>query len=132
MSVLTGVLTARTAQAGQIKIKTTQQSVSQTQSHDLRGNALPSSMSDPSASVVVVEHRDRLARLGVECLEAALSAQARRIIVADQGEAVDDLVGDMIEVLTSMCVRLYGRRGARDRAMRAVRAAKQAEVVGSG
>ncbi len=89
-------------------------------------------LSDPSASVVVVEHRDQLARLGVEYLEAALSAQGRRIIVADQGEAVDDLVGDMIEVLTSMCVRLYGRRGARDRAMRAVRATKQAEVVGSG
>lgn len=48
-------------------------------------------LSDPSASVVVVEHRDRLARFGVEHLEAALSAQGRRIIVADQGETVDDL-----------------------------------------
>ncbi|EUA17532.1 hypothetical protein I553_10590 [Mycobacterium xenopi 4042] len=37
---------------------------------------------------------------------------------------------DMIEVLTSMCARLYGRRGARNRAMRAVTAAKQAEPVG--
>src|SRR4030081_3782782 len=50
MSVLTGVLTARTTQAGQIKLKTTQQGVSQTRSHDLRGNALTSSMSDPHAS----------------------------------------------------------------------------------
>ncbi len=31
-----------------------------------------------------------------------------------------------IEVLTSMCARLYGRRGARNRAMRAVTAAKNA------
>ncbi len=89
-------------------------------------------LSDPSASVVVVEHRDRLARFGVEHLEAALSAQGRRIIVADQGETVDDLVRDMIEVLTSMCARLYGRRGARNRAMRAVTATKQAEVVAGG
>lgn len=89
-------------------------------------------LSDPSASVVVVEHRDRLARFGVEHLEAALSAQGRRIIVADQGETVDDLVGDMIEVLTLMCARLYGRRGARNRAMRAVTATKQAEVVAGG
>lgn len=86
-------------------------------------------LSDPSASVVVVEYRDRLARFGVEHLEAALSAQGRRIVVADQGETVDDLVRDMIEVLTSMCARLYGRRGARNRAMRAVTATKQAEPV---
>jgi putative resolvase len=86
-------------------------------------------LSDPSVSVVIVEHRDRLARFGVEHLEAALSAQGRRIVVADQGETVDDLVRDMIEVLTSMCAGLYGRRGARNRAMRAVTAAKQAEPV---
>jgi putative resolvase len=30
----------------------------------------------------------------------------------------------MVEVLTSMCARLYGRRGARNRAMRAVTATK--------
>jgi putative resolvase len=82
-------------------------------------------LSDPSASVVVVEHRDRLARFGVEHLDAALGAHGRRIVVADAGETTDDLVRDMIEVLTSMCARLYGRRGARNRAMRAVTATKQ-------
>lgn len=81
-------------------------------------------LSDPDAKVIVVEHRDRLARFGVEHLEAALSAQGRRIVVADPGETTDDLVRDMIEVLTSMCARLYGRRGARNRAMRAVTATK--------
>lgn len=89
-------------------------------------------LSDPSVSVVVVEHRDRLARFGVEHLEAALSAQGRKVIVADQGETTDDLVRDMIEVLTSMCARLYGRRGARNRAMRAVRATKHPEVAADG
>ncbi|AGZ54637.1 MULTISPECIES: IS607 family transposase [Mycobacterium] len=82
-------------------------------------------LSDPDARVIVVEHRDRLARFGVEHLEAALSAQGRRIVVADPGETTDDLVRDMIEVLTSMCARLYGRRGARNRAMRAVTATKR-------
>ena len=43
-------------------------------------------LSDPSATVVVVEHRDRLARFGVEHLEAALSAQGRRVVVADPGD----------------------------------------------
>jgi putative resolvase len=82
-------------------------------------------LSDPDAKVIVVEHRDRLARLGVEHLEAALAAQGRRIVVADPGETTDDLVRDMIEVLTWMCARLYGRRGARNRAMRALTAAKR-------
>jgi predicted site-specific integrase-resolvase len=44
------------------------------------------------------------------------------------GEAADDLARDMIEVLTSMCARLYGRRGARNRAMRAMTAAKNADL----
>ena len=84
-------------------------------------------LSDPSASVIVVEHRDRLARFGMEHLQAALAAQGRRIVVVDDGETTDDLVRDMIEVLTGMCARLYGHRGTRNRALRAVTAAKHAE-----
>ncbi|CKL82969.1 resolvase [Mycobacterium tuberculosis] len=87
-------------------------------------------LSDPDARVIVVEHRDRLGRFGVEHLEAALSAQGRRIVVADPGETTDDLVCDMIEVLTGMCARLYGRRGARNRAMRAVTEAKREPGAG--
>jgi putative resolvase len=82
-------------------------------------------MSDPDARVIIVEHQDRLARFGVEHLEAALAARGRRIVVADPGETTDDVVRDMIEVLTSMCARLYGRRGARNRGMRAVTATKR-------
>lgn len=82
-------------------------------------------LSDPSVSVVVVEHRDRLARFGVCHLEAALAARGREVVVAAPGETTGDLVRDMIEVLTSMCARLDGRRGARNRAMRAVAATRQ-------
>jgi putative resolvase len=81
--------------------------------------------SDASATVVVVEHRDRLARFGVEHLDAALGAQGRRIVVADPGETAGDLVRHVIEALTSMCARLYGRRDARNRVMRAVTATRQ-------
>jgi putative resolvase len=82
-------------------------------------------LADPRATMIVVEHRDRLARFGVEHLEAALSAQGRRLVVVDPGETSDDLLRDMIEVLTSFCARLYGRRGARNRALRAVTCAKK-------
>jgi putative resolvase len=75
--------------------------------------------------VIVVEHRDRLARFGVEQLQAALAAHGRRLLVADPIETTDDLVRDMVEVLTSFCARLDGRRGARNRALRALTAAKR-------
>ena len=81
-------------------------------------------LADPSVQVVVVEHRDRLARFGVEYLEAALSAAGRTLLVVDDGELEDDLVRDMTEVLTSFCARLYGRRSAKRRAEAAAAAAQ--------
>jgi putative resolvase len=88
-------------------------------------------VSDPDAKVIVVEHRDRLARFGVEHLEAAWSARGRRIVVADPAERTEDLVCDMIEVLTGVCARLYGRRGAGNRAMRALSAARKDPGAGA-
>jgi putative resolvase len=80
-------------------------------------------LADPDVTTVVVEHQDRLGRMNVELIEAALSAQGRRLVVLDDGEVEDDLVGDMIEILTSFCARLYGRRSAKNRAERALQAA---------
>jgi putative resolvase len=82
-------------------------------------------LADPQATAIVVEHRDRLVPFGAEHLEAALAAQGRRLLVVDPGESTDDLMRDMIDVLTEFCARLYGRRGARNRALRAMTAAKQ-------
>jgi putative resolvase len=87
---------------------------------------------DPQVQTIVVEHRDRVARFGVEHLMAALAATGRRIVVVDTSETTEDLVRDMVEVLTSMCARLYGRRGARNRAMRAVTATKHEPGQGGG
>ncbi len=81
-------------------------------------------LADPTIAIMVVEHRDRLARFGVEYLEAALRAQGRRVVVTDPGETTDDLVRDMVDVLTAFCARVYGRRSARNRARRALTAAK--------
>ena len=83
-------------------------------------------LSDPDGRVVVVEHRDRGARFGAGHLRAALGTHGRRLVVADPGETTDDLVPDMLEVLTWMWARLHGRRGAQNRAMRAVTAARRA------
>jgi predicted site-specific integrase-resolvase len=79
-------------------------------------------LGDPAVSTIVVEHRDRFARFGAEYVEAALAAQGRRLLVVDPGEVDGDLVGDVTEILTSLCARLYGRRAAANRARRAVEA----------
>ncbi|MFD8215450.1 IS607 family transposase [Streptomyces sp. NPDC059697] len=87
-------------------------------------------LADPGVGTIVVEHRDRLAPFGVEHLEAALSASGRRLLVLDPAETADDLVGDVTEVLTLMCARLYGRRSAKKRAARAVAVATGPEAAG--
>jgi putative resolvase len=80
-------------------------------------------VSDRCVGTIVVEHRERLARFGVEYVEAALAAEGRTLVVVEERELDDDLVRDITEVLTSMCARLYGRRSARRRAVRALQAA---------
>ena len=76
---------------------------------------------DPKVTAVVVEHRDRLARMNAEPVEATLSAHGRRLVVLDPDEVDDDLVRDMTGVLTSFRARLYGRQSARNRAEKALR-----------
>jgi len=52
----------------------------------------------------VVEHRDRLARFGVEHRQAVLAATGRRIIVVNPDEVKDDLVRDMTRGRGRRCV----------------------------
>ncbi len=78
-------------------------------------------LADPTVTTVVVEHRDRLASMNAELVEAALSAHGRRLVVIAEGEVDDDLVLEQTQVRTSFCARLYGRRSARNRAEKALR-----------
>jgi putative resolvase len=82
-------------------------------------------LAGPAATVVVVVHSDRLGRMNTELAEAALAAHHRRLVVLDDKEVTGGLVRDMIEVLTSFCVRLYGRRPARNRALKAIGCAQR-------
>lgn len=81
-------------------------------------------LEDATVGTIIVEHRDRLARLNVGLVEAALKAQNRRIIIVDDRELDDDLVRDMTEILTSVCARLYGRRSAAHKAHAMLKAAE--------
>jgi putative resolvase len=86
---------------------------------------LISLLSDPSITHIVVEHRDRLCRFGFDLLESTLSANKRKIVVLNEGEIKNDLVRDFVEVVTCMCARIYGKRSARNRAARAIKASEE-------
>jgi predicted site-specific integrase-resolvase len=78
-------------------------------------------LKDPTVGRIVVEHRDRLTRFGFELVEAALYASGKRIVVVEEGEVKDDLVRDLLKVLTSACERPM-KRSARDRVKRILEA----------
>ena len=92
---------------------------------DGHGRKFLALLRDPAVTVIVVERRDGFARFGAEYVEAALAAQGRSLLVADPSGVDDDLVGDVTEILASLCARLYGRRGAAVRVGRAVAALGQ-------
>ena len=87
-------------------------------------------LADPQYDIIV-EHRERLTSFAFDAIESALKAQDRRIIVIDDKEIDDNLVRDMTEVLISFCARLYGRRGAKNRAERAMAALDGGENTGA-
>jgi putative resolvase len=91
---------------------------------DARRPKLARLLGDADVTTIVVEHRDRLARFGVEHVSSALAATGRSIVVLDDTEADDDLVRDMTEILTLFCGRLYGRRSAARKARAAMTAAE--------
>ena len=81
-------------------------------------------LSRPQLRFIVVEHRERLARFGFEMVHAVLRAQGGAVLVLEERKVDDELVCDMIEVLTGFCARLHGRRSAERRARKAMEAAR--------
>jgi len=64
-------------------------------------------------------------RFGLEYVESTLAAQWRNIMFIEPTEMTEDVVGDLHEVIVSMCARLYGKRSARNRAKKAMAAPSQ-------
>jgi predicted site-specific integrase-resolvase len=73
---------------------------------------------------IIVEHPDRFARFGAEHVGGALDAGHRRMVLVDGARVDDHLAGDMTELTTSPCARVYARRSGSLRAPRAVEVAK--------
>ncbi len=71
-------------------------------------------LADPTTTIIVVEHKDRLTRFGFKYIETLLEQQGRRLEVvnlADNGK--ENLLDDLVAIIYSFCARLYGQRRAK-------------------
>lgn len=64
---------------------------------------------------LVVEHKDRLTRFGFRYIETLLGKLGWEVVVINRDtDDQDDLLKDLVAIITSFCCRLYGlRRGHR-------------------
>jgi predicted site-specific integrase-resolvase len=86
-------------------------------------------LAGPTVKAIVVEHRERRERFDSEYVAASLEAHGRSLIVIDEVEVDDDLVGDRTEVLTSFCARLDTNRAVANRVTIALAAAQRLSDV---
>lgn len=76
---------------------------------------------DSNINLIVVEHKDRLARFGLNYIEKLLTMQGRKIeIINPQANDVDDLMQDFVSIITSFCSRLYGKRRSKRKTIKII------------
>lgn len=79
---------------------------------------LESLLLDKSVDKIVVEHKDRLARFGINYIEKLLFIQNRSIEVINVNDnEKQDLIEDFVNVITSFAARLYGQRRSKRKVM---------------
>lgn len=60
---------------------------------------------------IVVEHKDRLTRLGFNYIETLLKSKGIEIEVINNVEDdKEDIIQDFVSIITSFCARIYGNR----------------------
>ena len=65
---------------------------------------------DKEIDVIVVEHKDRLARFGLNYIQKLLSLQGRGVEIVNEVEGErEDLMQDFISIISTFCARLYGK-----------------------
>jgi predicted site-specific integrase-resolvase len=70
-------------------------------------------MLDENPTLIIIENKDRLTRFGFNYLNyLLLKLNCKIIVINEVKEDEEDLIKDMISIITSFCCRLYGlRRG---------------------
>jgi len=82
-------------------------------------------LTDTKVGVIVVEHRDRLTRFGYGYIATLLEHEGRRVEAIYPSDSGENLVDDVVAVITSLATRIYGRRNAKRRAAQIQACVKQ-------
>lgn len=85
-------------------------------------------LTNPQIGIVVVEHKERLTRLGFNYIARMMEGQGRRIEVILLGDTENELADDFIAVITAMCARIYCRRNAKRRTEKIKQCIEQSET----
>ena len=73
-------------------------------------------LTDNTIDIIVVEHKDRIARFGLNYIEQLLKLNNRQIEVVNNVESeTEDLMQDFVSIITSFCTRLYGKKRTKRR-----------------
>ena len=68
-------------------------------------------LQDKTVNLIVVEHQERFTRFGFNAYKVLLKSQDRDIEVITEAEnGKEDLLQDLVAIITSFCARLYGQR----------------------
>lgn len=68
-------------------------------------------LNDDSIKIILVEHKDRFSRFGLNYIKLLLEKQGRKIIIInDINDDNEDIMQDFISIVTSFCARIYGKR----------------------
>ena len=87
-------------------------------------------LSNPEWGTLVVEHKDRLSRVGFGWFEVLLGAQGKRVDVANPAQDdTSELMADFMAIAYSFAARMYGLHSAKRRSDR-VKVAMAAALEG--
>ena len=81
---------------------------------------------DETITIIVVEHKDRLARFGFNYINKLLEKQNRKIEVVNTAEnAEEDLMTDFVSIIISFIARLYGKKLSKRKTEKIIEQLKQ-------
>ena len=85
-------------------------------------------LTDKTIDIIIVEHKDRLARFGLNYIEKLLALDDRKIeVVNPQTNEKDDLMQDFVSIITSFCAILYGKRRTKRKTEKIIEELKKEE-----
>lgn len=81
---------------------------------------------DDDYTKIVVEHKDRLTRMGFNYIKTFIELNGKSIEVVNNTKSdEEDLIQDFVSIITSFCSRIYGKRRSKRNTERIIKELKE-------